>query len=174
MVQKGWLWCLCVMKREEFRGSVHTHVLPSICSPNYGGVEMPRCITVPSQQYSKFHLSLTSVVLFSHSQPANSKCSTLLSDCFTIYCRGSATKRTGTLLSRDVTSTVMKTPHESEYLYTSWWRKPVPLCKFWQIYKHWNFLMISSHHTCELLYEVRCVLHFWLTSTDLCNIHRRK
>lgn len=23
-----------------------------------------------------------------------------------------------------------------------------------------NFITVSSHHTCELLYEVRCVLHF--------------
>jgi hypothetical protein len=42
--------CVNIMKREkEFRGSGHTHVILSICSPNYGDVGMPRII-IPSQQ----------------------------------------------------------------------------------------------------------------------------
>lgn len=41
-------------------------------------------------------------------------------------------------VSRDVTNTIMKTPDELECSYMSWWRKLVPLCKFWQIYKHWQ------------------------------------
>jgi hypothetical protein len=101
-------------------GVLLTHMIPSICSPNYGDVGKPHCIIVPSQQEIKFHVSLTSVVLLSHPQPANSECSKLLSDCFTIQCRGSATRRTGTLLSKDVTNTVMETPDESECPYTSW------------------------------------------------------
>jgi hypothetical protein len=41
--------CVSVMKREEFRGSGHIHVLLGICSPNNGDVGMPRII-VPSQK----------------------------------------------------------------------------------------------------------------------------
>lgn len=141
--------CVNVMKREkEFKGSGHTHMWYSVYVLQI--MEMWECHSVSLHHHRTVKQISSgmnfSVVLLSHSQPANTEWSEVLSDCFTIHCRGSATERTTEhkqfllhpFVSRDVTNTVMKTFDELECLYTLWWRKLVPLSKFWQIYKHWQ------------------------------------
>jgi len=58
------------MKREEeFRGSGHTHVILSTCSPNYGDVGMPHCIIAPSQN-SKTNFIWLELLLFYSATPS--------------------------------------------------------------------------------------------------------